>query len=151
MGTADDERVWMASLHLEGIAIEWCYTLERDVGLITWPHFTEFVNMRFGLPLRANGPTDLKDLRRTSTVEEYQRQFLTLLCRCDDMTPLQQVHMFTTGLGEPLRTDVELAVATDLQTTMRLARAYKRRLSLVVSDTTKATSKPFKGSDVSGR
>jgi hypothetical protein len=59
--------------------------------------------------------------------------------------------MFTTGLGEPLRTDVKLAVVTDLQTAMRLARAYKRRLSLVVSDTTKATSKPFKGSDVLGR
>jgi hypothetical protein len=88
MGTVDDERVWMASLHLEGITTKWYYVLERDVSLITWPRFTEFVNMRFGLPLRTNGLADLKDLRRTGTVEEYQRQFLTLLCRCDDMMPL---------------------------------------------------------------
>jgi hypothetical protein len=144
MGTADNERVWMASLHLEGIAVEWYYALERDVGLITWPRFTEFVNMRFGLSLHANGLVDLKDLRRTDTVEEYQRQFLILLYRCDDMMPLQQVHMFTVGLGEPLRTNVELAALTDLQTAMRLAQAYERRLSLVISDATKATSKPFK-------
>jgi hypothetical protein len=52
--------------------------------------------------------------------------------------------MFTVGLGEPLRMDVELAVPTDLQTAMHLARAYERWLSLVVSDATKATSKHFK-------
>jgi hypothetical protein len=126
MGTVDDERVWMASLHLEGITTKWYYVLERDVSLITWPRFTEFVNMRFGLPLRTNGLADLKDLRRTGTVEEYQRQFLTLLCRCDDMMPLQQVHMFTARLGEPLRTDIKLAALTNLQTAMRLARAYER-------------------------
>jgi hypothetical protein len=89
LGTVDDERVWMASLHLEGITAKWYYALERDVSLITWPRFTEFVNMRFGLPLRTNGLADLKDLRRTGTVEEYQYQILTLLYRCDDMMPLQ--------------------------------------------------------------
>jgi hypothetical protein len=51
-------------------------------------------NMRFGPPLRHNGLAELKELQRTSTVE-YQRQFLTFLCRCDDMTPMQQVQMFT--------------------------------------------------------
>jgi hypothetical protein len=89
MGTVDDERGWMASLHLDGIVAEWYYALEWDVGLITWPCFTAFVNMRFGPPLRANGLADLKDLRWTGTMEEYQCQFLTLLCCCDDMTPLQ--------------------------------------------------------------
>jgi hypothetical protein len=36
--------------------------------------------------------------------------------------------MFTTGLREPLRTDVELVALSDLQATMRLARAYDRCL-----------------------
>jgi hypothetical protein len=30
------------------------------------------------------------------------------------MTLLQQVHMFTSGLGEPLRTDIELVWPFDL-------------------------------------
>jgi hypothetical protein len=38
---------------------------------------------------------DLKDLWRTGTIEAYQRQCFTLLCGCDDMTQLQQLHMFT--------------------------------------------------------
>jgi hypothetical protein len=87
MGTLADERVWMASLHLEGAAAEWYYTFERDYGIVTWPRFEELVNMRFVPPLRTNGLADLKELRRTDTVDEYQRQFLTLLCRCDDITP----------------------------------------------------------------
>jgi hypothetical protein len=89
MGTLADERVWMASLHLDGIVAEWYYSLERDVGLLTWTRFSDFINMRFGPPLCHNGLAELKELRCTGTVEEYQRQFLTFLCRCDDMTPLQ--------------------------------------------------------------
>lgn len=73
---------------------------------------------------------DLKDLRRTSTVEDYQRQFLSILCHCEDMTQLQQTQMFTAGLGEPLRTDVEPLTPTTLQRAMHLARAYERRMDL---------------------
>jgi len=42
---------------------------------------------------------ELKELRRTGTVEEYQRQFLALLCRCDNLTGQHQVDLFTAGLG----------------------------------------------------
>jgi hypothetical protein len=45
------------------------------------------------------------------------------------MTPLQQVNMFTAGLGEPLHTDVELVSPSNLQTAMSLTRAYEWRLT----------------------
>jgi hypothetical protein len=128
MGTPTDERVWMAALHLDGVEAEWYYALARDVGVLMRPRFSEYVNMRFGPPLRRNGLAELKELTRTCSVEDYQRQFLTSLCCCDDMTPMQQTQMFTVGLGEPLRTGVELAVPTDLQAAMRLARAYEWHL-----------------------
>jgi hypothetical protein len=91
MGTQADERVWMASLHLDGIAAEWYYALECDVRILTWPRFSELVNMRFAPPPpppRHNGLAKLKELRRTGTMEEYQRQFLMFMCCCDDMTPM---------------------------------------------------------------
>jgi hypothetical protein len=121
-----EEKVWMAALHLEGAAAEWYYALERDHGILTWPRFSDFVIMRFGPPLRTNGMAELKDLRRTCTVDEYTHQFSLLLCRCNDLSMPQQVNMFTAGLGEPLRTDVELQSPTQLQTAMSLARAYER-------------------------
>jgi hypothetical protein len=63
-----------------------------------------------------------------------------LLCRCEDMTPLQQVQMFSAGLGEPLRTNVELATPADLQTAMSLARTYERRLATATHDLESITS-----------
>jgi hypothetical protein len=106
--------VWIASLHLEGVAAEWYYALEGDYGIISWVCFADFMHMRFGPPLKTNGLAKLKDLHRTGSVEEYQQQFSLLLCRCDDLTPMQQVNLFTVGLGEPLRTDVELLAPSNL-------------------------------------
>jgi hypothetical protein len=40
----------MASLHLDGVATEWYYALERDVGLLPWTRFYDFINTCFGPP-----------------------------------------------------------------------------------------------------
>jgi hypothetical protein len=89
MGTLADERVWMASLHLNSVVGEWYYALERDLGILTWQCFSEFVNMRFGPAMHRNGLAKLNELMCTGTVEDYQHQILMSLCRCDDMTPMQ--------------------------------------------------------------
>lgn len=89
MRTLDEDWVWIASQNLEGVAAEWYYALERDHGILSWPRFASFVNMRFGPPLRSNGLAELKDLRRTGSVDEYKRQFSQLLCRCDDLSLTQ--------------------------------------------------------------
>lgn len=60
-------------------------------------------------------------------MEDYQRQFLALLCRADPLSPMQQVQLFTAGLLKPLRTDVELQHPTNLRTAMSPARAYEVR------------------------
>ena len=125
--TLQEDKVWMASLHLDGTAAQWYYQLERDLGIITWPRFVEFTNMRFGPPIRSNALGELKELHRTGTVEEYQRQFLALLCRCDNLTRQHQIDLFTAGLGQPLSSDVEMQHPANLQTAMSLARAFERR------------------------
>ena len=72
MCTLEEEKVWMASLHLDGVASEWFYALDRDNAGLTWPGFVDFLNLGFGPPIRANPLAELKDLKRTGTVEEYQ-------------------------------------------------------------------------------
>jgi hypothetical protein len=73
------EQVWLASLHMDEAAAECYYALERDYGMLPWARFAEFVNLRFGPPIRSNLLGELKELHRTGTVEDYQRQFLQLL------------------------------------------------------------------------
>ena len=96
--TMDEEKVWLASLHMKGIAALWYYQMEKEFGVVFWPRFSDFVNMRFGPPIRFNSLGELKELQRTGTVE-YQRQFLALLCRCDNLWPQHQIDLFTAGLG----------------------------------------------------
>ncbi|WVZ92138.1 hypothetical protein U9M48_038225 [Paspalum notatum var. saurae] len=135
--TLAEERVWLASLHLDGMAAQWYYQMESEFGVVSWPRFVDFVNMRFGPPIRSNSLGELKTLVRSGSIEDYQRQFLALLCRCSNLTPQHQVDLFTAGLGQPLASDVELQRPSNLQTAMSLARAYERR-NLAADSTTRA-------------
>jgi hypothetical protein len=129
--TLPAEQVWMASLHMDGAAAEWYYALEREYGMVPWNRFTEFVNLRFGPPLRSNLLGELKELRRTGSLDEYQRQFLALLCRCDGLSSVHAMNLFTAGLGEPMTSDVEMQQPADLQFAMSLARAFERHANFV--------------------
>jgi hypothetical protein len=79
------EQVWMASLHMDGAVVEWYYALEREYGLVSWTRFAEFVNLRFGPLIRSNSLGELKEFKHTGSVEDYQRQFLALLYRCEGL------------------------------------------------------------------
>jgi hypothetical protein len=87
--------------------------------------------LRFGPPIRSNTLGQIKELHRTGSVEEYQRQFLALVCRCENLPRQHHIDLFTAGLGKPLVSDVEMQRPTNLQTTMSLARAYERRSAKV--------------------
>ncbi|KAJ4758083.1 polyprotein [Rhynchospora pubera] len=125
--TMEEEKVWLASYHLVGIAQQWYYQLERDEGLLSWARFKEMCHLRFGPPIRSNPLGELMHLRQTDSVDDYQQRFGALICRADSVTPTQQVQIFTAGLSDPLRTDVELQRPNDLQHAMSLARAFERR------------------------
>lgn len=88
--------------------------------------------MRFGPPIRSNPLGELIRLRSTGTVAKYQEQFLKLLACWPNIVEDQQRDIFTAGLLNPLRTDVELQHPTNLEEAMSLARAYERRLELDV-------------------
>ncbi|KAJ4786652.1 polyprotein [Rhynchospora pubera] len=138
--TMDEEKVWLASYHLLGVAQQWYYQVERDEDLLPWPRFKELCHLRFGPPIRSNPLGELMHLRQTGSVEDYQEQFGALICRADSVTPAQQMQIFTAGLSDPLRTDVELHRPTDLQHAMSLARAFERRYN--TTTTTGILGKP---------
>lgn len=58
-----EEKVWLASLHLEGAAVEWYYALECDHGILSWARFVEYIHMKFGPPIRSNGMAELSPLQ----------------------------------------------------------------------------------------
>lgn len=86
--TLEEQKMWLASYHLTSLAQQWYFQLERDEGILSWARFADFVNLRFGPPIRSNSLDELAQIRQTGSVEDYQKQFLALLCRVEPLSPL---------------------------------------------------------------
>jgi hypothetical protein len=128
------EKVWLAAFYMEGIAQQWYYRFERNrldnnQGDPSWSQFCELVNQRFGPLMRSNPLGELCHLRCTGLVDAYQSDFLTLLTHCGGVTEPQQIAIFTAGLGDPLRIDVELQKPSTLEEAAALAKAFEQRLA----------------------
>jgi hypothetical protein len=125
--TEASQKLWLATFHLDGDAFHWYAHLERSRGVPSWEDFYELCNVRFGLSIRSNPLGELRLLRQTGSVAEYQSRFLALLSRADRLSDRQEMQMFTSGLHDDLRIDVELQGPRDLEHALVLARAFKKK------------------------
>ena len=64
-------------------------------------------------------------LRKTGIVDDYTECFLAHVTCAGTLDEQQQVNIYTAGLLEPLKTDVELQNPPDMEMAMSLARAYE--------------------------
>jgi hypothetical protein len=122
--TPDIGKVFLATFYMSGEASQWFTLLKRNQGKPSWEEFVRLVNQRFGPPLQSNPLGELIQLRREGTVVEYQRKFLSLLARCDGLTEKHQINVFTAGLCNLLKTNIELEHPATLEEAMALARVY---------------------------
>jgi hypothetical protein len=113
-----------------GDAAQWFTLLEKNQGTLTWDEFEKLVNQRFRPPIRGDALGELIQLRRETTVVDYQTRFLALVNHCKVLTEPHRINIFTAGLRDPLKTDVELEQPTTLEEAMALARAYEQRLAM---------------------
>jgi hypothetical protein len=106
--TRSADRVWLASYHLAGTASQWYTVRERDSGMPDWETFKHLCHQRFGPPISTNHLADLARLPFTSTVEAYLDTFQARLAHAGPLSPLQQAQLFSVGLPEAIRVEVEL-------------------------------------------
>jgi len=91
--TMAEERVWMASYNLEGVAQEWFIQLQEDEGTPAWGRFRDLLDLRFGPPLRSAPLFELTECRCTGTVEEYSNRFQSLLFHAGRLDEGQRVQL----------------------------------------------------------
>jgi len=125
--TRETDKVWLASFHMTGDAQQWYYIMERDTGRSSWDAFRLLCHQRFGPALSTNHLADLARLPFTNSVDSYMSAFQARLAHAGRLDPVQQAQLFTGGLPDYIRVDVELHEPQDLHRAMRLARAYERR------------------------
>jgi hypothetical protein len=96
--TVEEEKVWLAAFHLQGVAQQWYMRLEHDEETPSWRRFSELLDQRFRPPIRSNPLGELVNCRCTETVADYQERFLALLTRVGSLTEVQKIQLFTAGL-----------------------------------------------------
>jgi hypothetical protein len=121
-------------MHLTGVAQLWYARLELTSGTPSWCHFAQLVQQRFGPPITDSPIGELMLLRRTGTVDDYTDQFLALACHDADLSEQRLVQIYTTGLVNPLKTDIALRRPASLDEAIMLARAYEQHLQLSATD-----------------
>ena len=73
--TAEEDRVGLASFHLDGDAQFWFLKSERDWSDLVWQQFKHYCNTHFGPPFCSNKLGKLSKMHHISTMEDYQWQF----------------------------------------------------------------------------
>jgi hypothetical protein len=140
--TRESDKVWLASFHMTGDAQHWYFMLERDEGAVDWERFQTLCQQRFGPAIGINHLAELARLPFKGSVEEYQVAFQARMAHAGYLSPEQQVQLFTGGLPDAIRIDVELQFPQDLQRAMALARAYERRAAALVPAATRPARPP---------
>jgi hypothetical protein len=128
--TEDVGKVFLASFYMTGDTAQWFTLLEKNRLMPTWMEFEQLVHQWFGPPLCGNALGELIQFRHDSTVVDCQNKFLQLVNRCANLSEKHQIDIFTAGLRNPLKTDVELEQPATLEEAMDLARAYEQQLSM---------------------
>nr|GLL41714.1 sodium/hydrogen exchanger 8 isoform X2 [Ipomoea trifida] len=153
-GTPEADFVSLAAFHLTGVAQLWHFQLEMDEPAMSWPQFKQRCYLRFGPGLRGNSLGNLTRIRQDGrSVEEYSTQFQETLTCTTSVRPDQKVDLFTAGLDEWLRIDVENMHPLNLDVAMNLARSLARKqfcFSPAVFPNPPFSSFPFAGGSRQG-
>jgi len=73
--TREVEKTWLASYHLQHVALQWYMVLEADMGRPTWPDFRRMCQQRFGPALSTNHLAELTRLPFGGSVDKYMAAF----------------------------------------------------------------------------
>jgi hypothetical protein len=84
------------------------------------------MNARFGPPLTDSPIGELTRLRRMGSVNAFSKRFITFACHDTSLSEHQQIQLFITGLGDPLRIDVALQQLVTLDDAVIFTHAYEQ-------------------------
>ncbi|KAG6484232.1 hypothetical protein ZIOFF_061027 [Zingiber officinale] len=128
-GTSDNAKVDLASINLEGDAIQWYDWLEACHGPPKWEEFKEELINRFGPSGYENVDGELAKIRQTSTVLEYQGRFERLSNRTRDWSEKQLLGTFIEGLRLDIRREVKMNQPRTMKAALSFARLQEEKIN----------------------
>ena len=151
--TSEDQRVVLASYHLEGEANQWWQWLRRayqeDGQTVTWNTFVEEMWARFGPMECEDFDEALSRVQQTGTLRDYQKEFERLGNKVHGWTQRALVGTFMGGLKPEISEEIRLFRPKTLKKAISLARmkdeqiARQRKLIRPTFSNRTATTSPI--------
>ncbi|GFS37962.1 hypothetical protein Acr_00g0054900 [Actinidia rufa] len=125
-----NQRIKLASFHLDGIALQWHRWLTKLQGPLSCTDFTAALLRRFG-PTNFDNPSEaLMRLKQTTTVEVYQDEFECISQLIDVIPDSHLIGCFIASLTNDIRLDVKLKKPRTLIEAIGVARLIEESNNL---------------------
>ncbi|KAF3783497.1 hypothetical protein EJ110_NYTH19518 [Nymphaea thermarum] len=105
----------------------WARYLKIKEPVQNWEDFKAALLFRFGPSAYVDFDIDLRNLKQTSTVQDYQEKFEDLACMVD-WTPKALIAAFVGGLKDEIQIDVRAERITELKACFAKAQAVEERM-----------------------
>ena len=126
----EDQWLTVASLNMEGDAMEWYQWYNDYSPGATWGQFVLAMDARFGPTKSEDFAGKLSKLRPTSAVLDYQREFQRLSNRVKGLSEPYLVNLYLSGLEDDIRIGVQKLSPTNLPDAFSLARLREEEANL---------------------
>lgn len=125
--TLENQRMRIASIHMEGAAWDWYQRLIENEVVHTLKEFTEALLDQFGRSIYDDPKCKLKRVVQTGNVDEYQAEFLKVSTKIKGLDESFIVSFFIEGLQEHLQCDVLQAQPALFPQAVAIAKLQERK------------------------
>jgi len=125
--TPDDQRLIIASVHLEKEVVPWFQMQARNHAFPSWVAFTRALEMSFGPSPYECPHSDLFKLTQSRSVHEYYVKFTALANRVQGITSEALLDYFVGGLRQDIRRDVLVQDPKTLMRCVSLAKLFEEK------------------------
>ncbi|XP_070017004.1 uncharacterized protein [Nicotiana sylvestris] len=131
-GTPEDMKVKLASIHMEGRALQWHQTLLKSRLGREFPNWNDYVralHLRFGHTLYADPMSELVGLKQNGSVQEFLDKFDELLNQVE-LTEEYSISCFLNGLKPEVKVQVRMLAPRTLMRAYSLAKLAEQSVKL---------------------
>ncbi|XP_031479935.1 uncharacterized protein LOC116250452 [Nymphaea colorata] len=125
---AEQHKIRLAKMYLEEEAMQWYCFWEEDYPNATWDLFKDELLLRFGETTYVNHEIELRNLKQTSTVQDYQSKFERLCSMVKNRPEDSKIAHFIGGLDEDIQIEMLRDPPTELRRCFALAKTIEEQL-----------------------
>ncbi|KAD6454658.1 hypothetical protein E3N88_09364 [Mikania micrantha] len=125
----EDDKVEVASMHLEGDALDLYSWLSSDQPISFWEELVQILTKNFGPAEFQNPDEHLCSIKQTGSVQEYRQEFTKRSSRVTGWPDHCLLGVFLNGLKDDLKSDVRIHKPRTVYKAMSLALEFESKLS----------------------